>query len=478
MRKFCLYTSLTCALFLASGCATANIKMSDTPGMQTLERRAAESLTSTPSVVKVKLPKNAFQVTSSLHPIPANVDTLLNVDFANASIEEVLYTISKTSGINIIQNAATTDKSKTAVTSPVTISFNGKLSDFLSTLSRLTGYGFDYFNGSVIVQPTQIYAVTVPGYQKILEEVEKNLKTLGASNISYDRFTSTLTFTSDANAEVRIQKLCDEIRNNATLVTLRIMLLDVYLQDTKNTGIDWSQFAIGYGSQRSTLPFGQHVENLTSSTTSSTTVSALQSGAAAVLNTTGANLYLEAANFSMSLLLNFLNTYGDYKITQNAFVEAMSGSQGKFNVLTETPYVSEISFSALSSQITTPTQAVKTATAKAGVEMTILPTYSHQDGTMTIALKVDILGVTRMITLSAGSQIGNITQPETTKKSIDTFLRMTPEQVAVIGGLVFEQETGNQSGFPIESVLTQSASKSKQKEELVLVVKPTIIEFE
>ena len=55
---------------------------------------------------------------------------------------------------------------------------------------------------------------------------------------------------------------------------------------------------------------------------------------------------------------------------------------------------------------------------------------------------------------------------------------MSPWQVAIIGGLVNEQTNYSSTGLPLDTTLTKSYGNTKNKEELVVVVKPSIIEFE
>ena len=130
------------------------------------------------------------------------------------------------------------------------------------------------------------------------------------------------------------------------------------------------------------------------------------------------------------------------------------------------------------STATSATQAVKTATAKSGVELSVVPYYNKKDGTLSLALKVTVSSVTQYMTLSAGNQLGTITQPETTLKAVSTYLRMTPAQVAVVGGLTIESVTDNAIGIPGDNYLSKTGRATKQKGELIIIVKPAIIEFD
>lgn len=485
-----------------SGCAsTGSIKHDGMIGTGAMQRHAEEQLREQPSVVRVPLQREAFQLNEPIFSLPAEKNVPVNAEYSEAEIEHILHATAAASRVNLVYRPdegrrIVANENSTATPGfvggeergdrgrgrkKVSIRFSGSLRDFLASLSQASGYFFRWENNSIVVREKETFNMVVPTYPELLKEVEANLRALGADDVAYDRFTSTITFRAGADQIAQIREFCKKVRENASLVTMRILLVNVRLTGEENTGIDWTKVVAGLRSQKVMKNFGlrSDEDNGTSSTTTLETVAAntFKDGVGLLFSSTGASLFVESANFSLSALLNFIDSYGRYNIVQNIFVESLSGTKGRLDVLTETPYVSEVSFSALSQQITTPTQAVKTAMAKSGVEIEITPYYSRKDGSLSIALKVNVLGVTRFISLDAGQQIGRITQPETTRKGVDTFLRMSPAHVAVIGGLVIERNNSLATGLPGDNYFSKAVKNEREKEELVLVVKPTIIEF-
>lgn len=487
-----------------------------------LAGQAEALLSNSPSVVKIKMPSNALHVNEPVIGIPAAVDRdIPHVEFYNSDIQNILFAVANQKPrINFIFEGVETFKSKVNVRARsnypptqisnsveqaesvsrsklISISYEGKLSGFLSVLQDISGYFFHYDSksGSIVVKESETFSFVIPNYtnfQKekqadsknflLQEEIQTNLRNLGAHDISYDTFSSSLTFTTDANGFKRVRAYLKGLRDNASLVTMQVMLLEVNLSKNKNAGIDWNNLILGYKSQARN-PFGIAASNQASQTSSTdgsgtSVLAPLSAGVGALFTGTGADLFVEAKNFSFGMLFNFLEQYGHYNITQNVRVESMSGTRGKFNVLTETPYVSEVQFTALSQQSTTATAGFKSSTAKSGVEMEIIPYYNKQEGSLSIALSVKVLGVTQMVTLQAGQQFGTINQPETTTKSLENFLRMTPSHIAIIGGLTYEKLNNTSSGIPGESYATKTYQNNVSKNELVMVVKPTVYEFE
>ncbi len=509
--------AILAALLPLAGCAGVKQKqeLTSTKGLTTLEQRGSSELADTPSITKVKLQKDSFVIKEPQLGLPEELDRQVTAEFHNTEVDKILYTVGKAYGFNTIYQPQNHDRANGEVSqqvtansstktggakevnisssaqgsvakndhAPVSITFQGKLSDFLKALSMASGYFITYENDALVVKETEQFSVAVPSYPEMLKEVENSIRTLGGHSIAYDRFSAAISFSCNRNSLQDIKELCRGLRNNASLVTMRVLLLSVQLNDSSFRGIDWSQLSLGYKGQA--LPnFGNKARwaaasNSSSSGSSGSSTVYRPSGGVGVMGTsTGASLFLESSNFSFGLVSNFLDSYGSTNILQNANVEAMSGTRGLLTAVTETPYVSEISLSSLTSQTATIAQGFKTTTAKSGVELDITPYYSKSDGSLTIALKINVLGVNRYVTLSAGSQMGIISQPETSKKTVETTLRMSPWQVAIIGGLVNEQTNYSSTGLPLDTTLTKSYGNTKTKEELVVVVKPSIIEFE
>ena len=487
------------------------------PGWDDVAKRGTDTLSNLDnSVIKIKLPRKALTVPEKTLNLPVGSDVQLQVEFNSVDLEKVLYLVSVKTGVNLYfsrgsrlatlkggaastpgappQNRdphASGDQSQNndVKSKKITLRFKGPLSDLLKTISENTGTFFLYENGTIMVSDSENFSVTVPSYPKLLEEIESSLSALGAKSIAYDRLTSTVNFNADFHTYKAISNYCTKLRNNASLVTLRILLLDVQLNADETSGIDWTKMVGGFGAQRpNSQGYSQTAQaastasgtSSASSTTTTPTIDAAslgKTGASVAMSATGANLVMEGSKFSVSTMMNFMESYGHTTVLQNVFIESLSGTAGRIDALTETPYISEISFTSLSTQATLPSQAVKTDRAKDGVEMDIIPYYSRDDGSLTLSLKMSLLGVNQMVNLAAGS-FGSMVQPETTKKHVETYLRMAPSQVAVIGGLVLDKSNGNVSGIPGETYLSKSVSRSKKKEELVIVVKPTILEFE
>lgn len=443
--------------------------------------------------------------TSSTSSAATNGYSVMNATGSTSS--STATTIPAAGGSGTTTNATQVDVAEKAApkTDNISLTFNGKISDLLTAISRSTGWIFSYEGGAIYMKRAETYNVVVPGYEDLLGEIKRNVSMLGGTNIAYDHLTSTMTFQADYNAAERISEFCRKARDNAALVTMRIMLVNVALNGTANAGIDWTGFNFGYGTQKVITGFGNRTDGGSSSNSSSSSGSTSASGGASsssasvsgssfinvvnevanmttgvgvIGNPTGAGVFIEAAKFTLGSVLNYIETYGRFEVMQNSFIMGLSGTKNGLSSVTQTPYVQQLLLTALSTNATSATQGVQTATAQSGIVLEVIPSYNKLDGTLYMPLKVMVSNINRMVTLSAGNQVGTFTQPEITYKSINAFLRMTPSQVAVIGGLTTSSKVDSSSGLPGDTLLTKTASTTTSNEQLVVIVKPAVIEFE
>lgn len=545
----------TTALLMLTSCAGIKEVKNFSPKQAIDEKQQIikKELELSPSVVQVKIPKDAF-VIKGLHDFDDGGRTV-TVEFSNAKFDAVLAGIARTLKLNVVYDTVNTgatapaqsqSSSMLSVSQPqtppaiqpqvqpglpnpgsvpamslpatstrpdasrprqesassggsgpmnvytarLTLNYSGRLKNLLEIVSKKTGYFFSLENDTVIVKNEDIFNVVVPSHADLMDEIRGNFERLGAKDIGYDNLSSTVTFRADYGSVKRIGDYLATLKSNAAAVTMRLILLNVKLNSDKNLGIDWSQFVYGYGAQKQD-PFGfAAISNNSSSsggtggtggtgTTTTTTERLFDAGLGVLMNSTGANVFIEQRKFTAALFANFIEQHGSFSIMQNVFIDTLSGKGGKIEVVREIPYVANIGVAAVSAggQATNATQGTaQTATAKAGVTMEVYPLYSKANETIGVKLEVGVYGVTRLINLSAGN-LGVLTQPETTKRTIKAHLRMRPDQIAVLGGLVHEQETADTSGLPLDTLLTKKLSKTTEKEELILLVKPTVVEF-
>lgn len=480
-NKTIKYLMLITSLLSLSSCASFQNARTFEKG--DAEKTAIQQTENIPSVVRVEVPDDAFMVKSAYEELPEELNKDVNVSFKNTDAKKLAEYLSQALGINFVSDIGV--QSDTKITKGIVINYSGKLREFLSILSDASGYLIFYKNGTIILKDSDVFSVVVPQYPELLKEVEKNIEKLGGTGISYDGLTSSLTFRADHRGVNRIKEYLEKLKNNAALVTMRIIIANVKLTGEKNLGVDWTKFIYGYGTLKTSLqPQASTTTTTTTTTTDTGTESAakiFKEGIRAVFLQTGSSVLIDAKTFTISSLFNFLESYGKFKVVQNIFVETLSGKVGKIDVSTETPYIKNVAISpvlvgATTGTTTTTLSQTQSDVAKTGVVLEITPHYNAHSKVLGVNLDAGVFGVTRFVNLSAG-QLGVLTQPEVTKKTVKTYLRMSTDQIAVVGGLTYDKSADNIAGLPGDTYLTKTQQTVTEREELVIVVKPTVIEF-
>lgn len=511
---------------ITAGCSGIRDIKKDTikEDMQKLRVNSEEDLNAIPPIIKVPISKKELRINEP--PFYKN-KLNISVSFNNVEFKKAMRSIARQLKVNIMfdyeslnnnnpsmvdtyQNttkltpptypgaSATVDNKQKIEYKPkieyfdryISLDYKGPVKELFDYLATTTNYFYTFVGNSLVIKEIQTFKIIVPNYPGLLKEVGKSIESLGGQDISYDEITNNITFTANYSAFKNIESYTNDIRNNMALVKLRIIILNVTLSGDNNYGIDWSKITAGYRAQTIPTPFGVAATNSTSSTgtntasttgtaTASTTTTAtnpFSDGIGVITNSTGANIFIQSAKFTLSAFADFIQTYGKAQMLQNISVEALSGKEAELNSLTKTPYVSSVGVQSLNNNTSATTSAASTDTARNGISLKMTPSYSKAEGTLTIQLNVGIYGVIRMMTLSAGT-LGTFQQPETTEKSVKTTLRMSPAQTAIIGGLIFEQKTDSTTGLPIDTYLTGTVNNTKSKEELIVLAKPQVTIF-
>lgn len=505
---------------LFSGCANMQAIKKDTlaEDMNRLKVNSEEDLNAMPPIIKIPITKKELIL---IEPDVFKSKQNISLSFDKVDFKKAMRIIAKKLNLNIIfdyenpikleyegaiKGAGALNQTPTAISGSaessgsgsytvsgkpdrtkidyfnrtLSIDFKGPVTELFKYFSETTNYFYSFTGSSLVIKESQTFKINVPSYPGLLKEIGSSLEKLGGRNISYDEISNNIAFTADYLTYKRIEDYTNDLRNNMALISLRIIILNVKLTGEDNYGIDWSKLNIGYGTQKVITASGNRAASDGSTGLYSDFASAatgMTKGAAAIGNSTGTGLFIDSTKFTLSAFANFLETYGKGQMIQNVYVQTLSGKKARLNSLTKTPYVSSVGVSSLSNNSAATTSAASTEKANNGVTLEVQPWYSKSEGTLTINLNVVVSGVLRMLTLSAGT-LGSFQQPETTEKSVETTLRMSPSQTAIIGGLIFEQKSDSTATLPVETYLTGTAQNSKQKEELIVIAKPQVFVFE
>lgn len=401
--------------------------------------------------------------------------------------------------------------------------FNGTVGSLLSAVSRATDVWFTWNDGTVVVSSTERIGVTVPQDATFSDSLSKGLDAIGIKEKAVTSDAGMVMMEVTPSQFRKARAYLARLTNNAAFITLQVAVINVTLNQNSKQGVDWSslnvsalkggspldvqawQQALGSGSGSGSGTTGTSGLGTTTGSTGSTSSTSTSSGTSSTSGSTstvgsaansvagavgsvannvaqfgvigGALQGLVFGNrFNFQGMFDFLQTYGDTKTTQNVLLKTVSGTKVSFKSLTEIPYVSEIGVTtSTSSNNNTALGSSQTAKADDGIEVDMTPRYDAAANAVTIDMKLSIKAVLAFNQLSAGNQLGTLTQPTTADRSFTDLLRMRPGQTVVVGGLQYDSlENDRNSPLFLQDTKAEHQALTLSRQSMFIVVRSNI----
>jgi MSHA biogenesis protein MshL len=278
-------------------------------------------------------------------------------------------------------------------------------------------------------------------------------------------------------------------------VMLEAKIIEVTLSDQFQSGINWALFgrrgAVGQLNRPQAAPRTEFeasslpivVPQVTPSDTPLTiarTVGASQ----LVTGPAGAVVGLAAATNSFAALVTFLETQGNVQVLSSPRVATINNQKAVLKVGQDELFVSNVT-------VTPPT--IGTVSTPATVSPEFQPYFSgivldvtpqiDERGMITLHIHPtinDIVQVQRVLDLGSAGSL-NVPTARNTIRETDTIVRVGDTNIVAIGGLMRTEINDVRGGIPgtqgwgAASVLLNSTNRVREKKELVILLKPTII---
>ena len=268
-------------------------------------------------------------------------------------------------------------------------------------------------------------------------------------------------------------------------VMLEAKIIDVALSDAYQSGINWASF-----SGHTTLGVAA---NGSSSTTALSPSGALTSAGTTVSPGAGGALAAGSNGFfglafrtkSFAALINFLETQGNTQVLSSPRIATLNNQKAVLKVGTDEYYVTNVSSTTIASTTTTTTPTVTLQPFFSGIALDVTPQI-NESGLITLHIHPSISVVTeKNKSLSLGTDLA-MTLPLATSRinESDTIVRVRDGEIVAIGGLMTQDQSDASNGLPgIHQVpvignLFGQKSKVLNKRELVILLKPTVIQNE
>jgi MSHA biogenesis protein MshL len=313
---------------------------------------------------------------------------------------------------------------------------------------------------------------------------------------------------SPQSGVIVIRAMPDELRNvdaylKATQlavdrqVILEAKILEVELNDSFQSGVNWASFAsiksshdnrvsgglIAPGSTLTPLPFGggQPATIADASTGLAASTGFSLSNAAA---TAGSMFGLAVQTSNFAALISFLETQGTVHVLSSPRVAAVNNQKAVLKIGTDEFFVTGVTANTNATAAgTTTTPSVTLQAFFSGVVLDVTPQIDEK-GNILLHVHPSVSQVSTVNkSLSLGTA-GNLNLPlaASATSELDSIVRGSNGQVVAIGGLMRQSSTADNSQVPIAGSvpvlgnLFGAKKRVNQKRELVVLIKPTIVE--
>jgi len=285
-------------------------------------------------------------------------------------------------------------------------------------------------------------------------------------------------------------------------VMLEAKIVEVTLAEQFQSGVNWAIFGRSGGVGQLTRPlasprvptnFESRNPSLVNATTVDPTLSARTVATAALADQLvggpgGAVTGLAVASSNFGALLTFLESQGNVQVLSSPRVATLNNQKAVLKVGQDQLFVSDVevtppTLNAVGATTTRPTIAPRFSTYFSGIVLDVTPQIDDR-GNITLHIHPTINDVTTtIINMDLGeSQNVNVPTARNTIRETDTIVRVTDGSIVAIGGLMRTEVNDVRGGAPgvpdsgLTGFLLRSTNRVVEKKELVMLIKPTIID--
>ena len=283
-------------------------------------------------------------------------------------------------------------------------------------------------------------------------------------------------------------------------VMLEAKIIEVQLADSHQTGVNWAAFGQGANSRisggllgpGSTLAPTGAISGFTATnpdgTVSSSSLLSATPGAPGLITagtgTPGTLFGLAFQTSNFAALISFLETQGNLQVLSSPRIATLNNQKAVLKVGTDEFFVTNITTNTTTTGTTsTQSPTITVSPFFSGVALDVTPQIDeHNQIILHIHPSVsNVIEKTKNIDLGTSGTF-RLPLASSTISESDTIVRVSNSNIVAIGGLMKETTTRNNSGvpglgtLPVVGNLFSSRSRSLTKSELVILLKPTVIE--
>jgi MSHA biogenesis protein MshL len=266
-------------------------------------------------------------------------------------------------------------------------------------------------------------------------------------------------------------------------VILEAKILEVQLNDSFQSGVNWAAFGSLKSSPSSNGSFGVLTPGtslastgvLTDGTLSATAGSSLSSAA-----TAGGLFGLAFQSTNFAAMLDFLETQGSVHVLSSPRIATLNNQKAILKVGTDEYFITGITTTPATTTGTISTPGTVTpnySSMFSGIALDVTPSINEYNEII-LHVHPSVSQITSQnVPMLASLGGGTIPMALTAISETDSVVHARDGQIVVIGGLMTQSTTNNQSGLPgLSTTALGLTQKSTQKSELILLLKPTVVD--
>ncbi|MBT0878705.1 pilus (MSHA type) biogenesis protein MshL [Campylobacter sp. RM12654] len=300
-----------------------------------------------------------------------------------------------------------------------------------------------------------------------------------------------ITVTSSNEILDRIETYLNQVQESLKKqVVIDVSIIEVSLNKYHKTGIDWTQFNLGFSTAGSTIGdrlqftgIGSYLPTISLGTGSPRDKTANYTGLQVGKSHNGKWFGKENISLNMGVnltgMINFLKESGDVKVVSSPKIATLNNQQALITV--GDTYNYKLKGSSTTTDSGSTGDADEEKSIFVGILLNILPEISDDNKIM--------LRINPSISELINSEDKNVKDgyrvvaPDTKQKKLSTVVQVRDGETIVLGGLITDTEVFSKNGIPVLQdipllgKLFGSKYKSKDKTELVFVITPHVVDF-
>lgn len=378
--------------------------------------------------------------------------------------------------------------------------FNGTVEDLLDTVSSIYNISFNYSkNGIVFVKEKSEFLINIPQDEDIMDAILTGIESLGAEDVETSLLGGTILYKATPEQQNKISTYIKRFKENAAIIGLQVAVVTVTMDKNNNRGFDWGKMQALFGPQVGVSAYNERLSSsgstvslpptgdvdgdpdssITTSPTSNAIIGSSLSAmkAFAEVSSSGTALSLIKGDFTFNAVINYLSTYGQTKTNQSVLMRTLSGKEVSLRSGQSVPYVSGVAntSSGTSGNVSSSTE---TDTAQIGITLELKPYYDSSSEMVTTELSLELSSILSFLELSAGNEIGTITQPNTQEQSFTNVISMPAGESTIIGGITYESVSDNRTGISyFEKAKIANKNESTNRSAVFILLRPTVTVF-